>query len=52
MVGEVAIGQIVVALIGPKYRVAVVFQVPATLANDPATTHLALDLFMRGIVFP
>jgi hypothetical protein len=52
MVGKVAIGQIVVALIGPKYRVAVALQIPAALANDPATTHLALDVFMRGIIFP
>ena len=44
MVGKVAIDQIVVMLIGPKYRVAVALQFPATLVNDAATKQLALRI--------
>jgi hypothetical protein len=52
MSGSVAIGQIVVMLIGPKYRVAVAFQFPATAVDLPATIQVAEDLFKRRILLP
>jgi hypothetical protein len=44
--------QIVVALIGPKYRVAVVLQVPATLVKDAAISHLPLACSCAEIILP
>jgi serine/threonine protein kinase len=42
-----------VALIGPRYRMAVVFQAPAQLAKtDPAITSLLMDVFDHRILLP
>jgi len=49
----VAVRQAAVPLIGPGYRVAVVFQAPAQLARtDPSITAQLFELFGKRIVLP
>jgi serine/threonine-protein kinase len=50
--GGVALRHIAVALIGPRYRVAVTFQAPASIADEPAIDSLATELYERRIILP
>jgi hypothetical protein len=44
---------VAVALIGPGYRIAVMFQAPAALAtSDPAVQALAFELYTRRVILP
>jgi hypothetical protein len=43
---------VAVPLIGPGYRIAVLFQAPDSLASDPAVQALELELFTRRITLP
>ena len=51
-VNGIAVHHVAVALIGPGYRVAVVFQAPVQIASDPAVEALALELFTQRITLP
>lgn len=48
----VEVRQFGVALIGPGYRLGVVFQIPVRLASDPSVQRLLLELWPRRIVLP
>ena len=49
----VAVRHAVVALIGPSYHMAVVFQAPTQLAKtDPAITSLLIEVYGKRILLP
>jgi hypothetical protein len=48
----VAVRQIAVPLIGPGYRMAVMFQAPTKLMSDPKVEAMALELYTRRIALP
>jgi hypothetical protein len=50
--GRVALRHVAVALIGRRYRLMVSFQVPASIADEPAIQTLATELYERRIVLP
>jgi serine/threonine protein kinase len=50
--GGVELHHVAVALIGPRYRVVVTFQLPASIASNPEIEALAAELYERRIVLP
>ncbi|HMG22481.1 MAG TPA: hypothetical protein VK607_14210, partial [Kofleriaceae bacterium] len=51
-VDKVAVRHVAVPLIGPGYRVAVMFQAPTSLMTDPTIQAMVLELYTRRIVLP
>jgi serine/threonine-protein kinase len=51
-IGNVKVRHVVVAFLGPAYRIAMIVHVPIALANDKGVQALALEAVTRRLVLP